>query len=118
MGSEMCIRDRLSALDDALRPVPKFAVGGWACVYNSASTIHQGVKANTDAKVLKAKLALNRTGPYKFLAVGSCSSADTPDGSPLGDNLLYLDLPSDLPGCSPACGDRTMPTLRQPQRQQ
>ena len=23
---------------------------------------------------------------------------ETPDGSPLGDNLLYLDLPSDLPG--------------------
>ena len=56
------------------------------------------MKANTDAKVLKAKHALNWTGPYKVLAVGPCSSADTPDGSPLGDNLLYLDLPSDLPG--------------------
>ena len=55
------------------------------------------MKANTDAKVLKAKLALNWTGPYKILAVGPCSSAKTPDGSPLGDNL-YLDLPSDLPG--------------------
>ena len=85
-----------SALTDALRPAPKFAVGGWAWVYNSASTIHQGVKANTDAKVLKAKLALNWTVPYKVLAVGPCSSAETPDGSPLGDNLLYLDLPSDL----------------------
>ena len=48
-----------SALADALRPAPKFAVGGWAWVYNSASTIRQGVKANTHAKVLKAKLALN-----------------------------------------------------------
>ena len=57
-----------------------------------------GVKANTDAKVLKAKLVPNRTGPYKILAVGSCSAAETPDGSPLGSNLLYLDLPSDLPG--------------------
>ena len=56
------------------------------------------MKANTDAKVLKAKLALNRTGPYKVLAVGPCSSTETPDGSPLGDNLLYLDLSSDLPG--------------------
>ena len=55
-------------------------------------------RANKDANVLKAKLALNWTGPYKVLAVGPCSSADTPDGSPLGDNLLYLDLPSDLPG--------------------
>ena len=57
-------------------------------MYNSASTIHQAVKANTDAKVLKAKLALYWTGPYTFLAVGPCSSAETPDGSPLGDNLL------------------------------
>ena len=67
-------------------------------MYNSNCTIRQGGKANTDAKVLKAKLALNRTGPYKILAVGPCSSAETPDGSPLGDNLLCLDLPSDLPG--------------------
>ena len=27
-----------------------------------------------------------------------CTPADTPDGSPLGDKLLYLDLPSDMPG--------------------
>ena len=63
----------------------------------SASTIRQGVKANTDANVLKAKLALNLTGPYKDLAAGPCFAAETPDGSPLGSNLLYLDLPSDLP---------------------
>ena len=56
------------------------------------------MKANTDAKVLKAKLALNWTGPYKALAVGPCSAAGTPDGSPLGSNFLYLDLPSDPPG--------------------
>ena len=56
------------------------------------------MKANTDAKVLKAKLAFNWTGPYKVLAVGPCSAAETPDGSPLGSNLLYLDLPSDPPG--------------------
>ena len=87
-----------SALGDALRPAPNFTVGGWAWVYNSASTIRQGVKANTDAKVLRAKLALNWTGPYKVLAVGPCSAAETPDGSPLGSNLLYLDLPSDLHG--------------------
>ena len=67
-------------------------------MYNTASTIRQSVKANTDAKILKAKLALNWTGPYKILAVGPCSAAETPDGSPLGSNLLYLDIPSDLPG--------------------
>ena len=68
-------------------------------MYNSTSTIHQGVKANTDAIVLKAKHALHWTGPYKVLANGPCSSAETPEGSPLGDNLLCLDLPSNLP-CS------------------
>ena len=40
---------RNSAFADALRPAPKFAVGGWAWVYNSACTIRQGVKASTDA---------------------------------------------------------------------
>ena len=89
---------RNSALADALRPAPNFATGGWAWVYNSASTIRQGVKANTDAKVLKAKLVLSRTGQHKALAVGACSAAATPGGSPLGSNLLYLYLPSDLPG--------------------
>ena len=71
------ITRRNSALTDAQRPVPKFAVGGWAWVYNSPSIIRQGMKANTDAKVLKAKLALNWTGPYKVLEVGPCSSVDT-----------------------------------------
>ena len=57
------VNRRNSALADALRSAPNFAVGGWSWVYNSAPTIHQGVKANTDAKVLKAKLALNWRGP-------------------------------------------------------
>ena len=92
------VNRRNSTLVDALRPAPNFAVGGWAWVYSSASTIRQGVKANTDAKVLKAKLALNWTGPYKVLAVGPCSATETPDGSPLESNLLYLDLPYDLLG--------------------
>ena len=81
-----------------MRPAPNFVAGGWAFVHNSASTNHQGVKANTDAKVRKAKLAHNWTGPYKILAVGPCSANETPDGSPLRSNLLYLDLPTDLPG--------------------
>ena len=92
------VNRRNSALADALRPAPNFATGGWAWVYNSASTIRLGVKENIDAKVLNAKLALNWTGPYQILAIGPCSAAETPDGSPLGSNLLYLDLPSDLSG--------------------
>ena len=54
-----CVNRSNSALADALRPAPNFAAGGLAWVYNFASTIRQGVKANTDVKVLKAKLALN-----------------------------------------------------------
>ena len=95
-------------------------MGGWAWVYNSASIIRQGVKANTDAKVLKAKLELDWAGPYNVLAVGPCSSADTPDGSPFGDNLLYLDLPSDLPGSDARwrVAIERLQALRQPPRQQ
>ena len=48
------VNRRPSALTDALRPAPTFAMGAWAWVYNSASTIRHGVKANTEAKVLKA----------------------------------------------------------------
>ena len=73
-------------------------VASWAWVYNTAATIRQGAKPDADAKVLKAKLPLNWTGPYKVLAVGFCFSADTPDGSPLGVKLLYLDRLPDKPG--------------------
>ena len=47
--------------------VPKFIVGGWTWVCHAATTIRQGVKTGTDAKVLKAKLSLIWTGPYKDL---------------------------------------------------
>ena len=40
-----------------------------------------GAKTETDPKVLKTKLLINWTGPYKVLAVGPCTPADTPDGS-------------------------------------
>ena len=87
-----------STLSDALRAVPKFAVGGWVWAYNTATTICQGAQTDTGGKVLKAKLSLNWPGPYEVLAVGPCTPADTPDGSRLGAKLLYLDLPSDMPG--------------------
>ena len=65
---------------------------------NTAAIIRQGAKTDTDAKAFKAKLSLNWTVPYKVLAVGPCTPADTADGSPLGAKLLYFDLPSDMPG--------------------
>ena len=73
----------------------------WA--YNTAATILQGTKTDTDAKVLKDKLSLNWTGPYKVLALAPCSSADTQDGSPLGAKFLYFGsmLQHARRGCSP-----------------
>ena len=67
-------------------------------MYDTAATILHGAKTDTDVKVPNAKLSLNWTAPYKVLAVGPCTPADTPDGSPLGAELVYLDLPSDMPG--------------------
>ena len=57
------VNRRNSALADALCPVSKFDVGDCPWVYNTAVTIRQGAKPDTDAKVLKAKLPPNWTGP-------------------------------------------------------
>ena len=70
---------------------------GWLGVGVQFFSIPQGVKANTDAKVLKANLRFSGRG-RKTVAGGLCSAAETPDGSPVGSNLLYLDLPSGLAG--------------------
>ena len=56
------------------------------------------MRKDTDNKVLKEKLPLNWTGPFKIIAVGTSPATDTPDGRPLEDKLLYLDLPSNLSG--------------------
>ena len=48
------VEHRISALSDALRPVPKFAVGGWAWVCSTAATIRHGAKTDTDAKANQA----------------------------------------------------------------
>ena len=63
--------------------------------YNNSVSAATGLAPN---KVHKEQLSLNWTGPFKILAVGPSSAADTPDGHPLGDKLLYLDLPSNLSG--------------------
>ena len=93
-----------SALSVALLHRPKYTAGGWVLIYNTAASIRQGLRKNADNKVLKEKLSLNWTGPFKILAVGPSPAADTPDGRPLGDKLLYLDLLSNL--CSPAAKPR------------
>lgn len=76
--------------------------------------------SDADATVLRVKLSLNWTGPFKILEVGPAASA--PDKRPLADKVLYLNLPSDMPGasakprvtverCKP-CTGHTMPTAR------
>ena len=50
---------------------------------------HQGTQGHPRASL---------DGPVQDPAVRPCSAAEIPDGSPLGTNLLDLDLPSDLPG--------------------
>ena len=92
------VNGRNSALSDALLRRPRYAAGGWVWVYNTAATIRQGMRKDTDHKVLKEKLSLNWTGHFKIIAVGPSPATDTPDGRPLGDKLLYVDLPSNLSG--------------------
>ena len=92
------VNGRNSALSDALLRRPKYTAGGWIRVYNTAATIRQGLRKGADNKVFKEKLSLNWTGPFKIIAVGPSSTADTPDGRPLGDKLLHFDLPSNLSG--------------------
>ena len=91
------INSRNSALSDAFSR-PKYVAGGWVWIYNAAATIRQGSRENADYKVVKKKLSLNWTGPFEILSVGPCLATDTPDGRPLGDKLLYLDLPTNLSG--------------------
>ena len=82
----------------ALRRSPPFTIGGWAWIYNSATTIRQGAKKVTAATVLKTKLFFNWIGPFKIIAIGPAPASAIPDGRPLHDKLLYFDLPSDMPG--------------------
>ena len=72
-------------------------------VYNTASTIRQGAKVGTDAKVLKVNLLLNWTGPFKILGIGPSPAEATPDARPLAVKLLYLDLLNDMPGVDAPC---------------
>ena len=67
-------------------------------VYNTAATTRQGLRKGADNKVLEEKLSLNWTGPFKIIAVGPSPAHSQPDGRPLGDKLLYLDLPSNMSG--------------------
>ena len=59
MPEQFLVERRNSAVSDAPRSVPTFAVGGWVWVYNTVAIIRQGAKTDTDVTILKAKLSLN-----------------------------------------------------------
>ena len=69
-------------------PPPSCTIGGWTWDHNFAGIVREDAKAGTDAKVLKAKLALGSTGPFKILAGGPSQADAIPDGHPLGSKLL------------------------------
>ena len=112
------VNRRNSALDDALRPAPNFAVGGWAWVNNSASTNRHGEKANSDANVLKANS--RSTGRA---CTRSWTSVPFPPLRPRtarrsGEiSLIWISGPTCPLGRSSVRGHRALPTLCQPSRQ-
>ena len=92
------VNGRNSSLSDALLRRPKYVAGGWVWVYITLATIRQGMRKGVDNEFLKDKLSLNWTGPFKIVAVSPSPAANQPDGYPLGDKLLFLDLPSNMSG--------------------
>ena len=61
--------------------------------YNPQATVGQGV--SEDNSLLVTKLPLNWTGPDRILVV---EPGVGPDGRPVADKTLYLDLSTDMPG--------------------
>ena len=76
-----------------LHKLPNFEVRNWVWIYNLQATVGQGV--SEDNSHLVTKLSLNWTGPYKILVVGP---GPGPDGRPVADKTLYLELPTDMTG--------------------
>ena len=77
---------------DTFHKRPRYTIGDWVWVYNPEATLRQGYSRRVNDSPLMSKLSLNWTGPFKVLRVGPSPSA--PDGRPVGDKLLFLDLPS------------------------
>ena len=92
-GSHVKIQRSNSKLLAILHKLPNFEVGNWVWIYNPQATVGQGVSEDTSHLV--TKLSLHWIGPYKILVVGPGLG---PDGQPVADNTLYLDLPTGMPG--------------------
>ena len=59
------VERRNSALSDALKQLLIYTIGGWVWIYNTAATIRQCAKSDTDAKTLEEKLSPSWTGPFE-----------------------------------------------------
>ena len=86
-------------------------------MYNTADAIRQGAKTDTDAEVLKVKLSLNWTAPYKALAVGPVHPP-TPRTAPFSALSSYIWIYSRHArrGYTPARLGTTLQALCQPAR--
>lgn len=82
----------------SLMPSPALFSAGWIWVYITATTIRQGLREDVDNKALKVKLSQNRLDPSGSLPCCFCSTIETYDGRPLGNKLLYVNLPSHVSG--------------------
>ena len=56
---------RASALSDACKQRPTYAIGDCVWIYSTAATITQGAKSGTEANVPKEKLSHNWTALFK-----------------------------------------------------
>ena len=86
---------RNAKLSDALYQRPRYNMTSAVGCGCTIQRLRPAKAQNKDPR-FKAKISLNWTGPFKILAVGPCDSA--PDRRPVGKKLLYLNLPSDMPG--------------------
>lgn len=83
-----------SVVDDLIHKRPIFKIGLWVWVNNSLATIRQGTKKGANDAVLKDNPCLSWTSPFKIPVIGSLRS--TPDGHPVRDKPIQVELSSDI----------------------
>lgn len=67
-----------------------FKVGDEVWVYNTAATIRQEARKNTDDMIFKAKVASSWIGPLQVLSVGRTSASASPDERLIRGKLCFV----------------------------
>lgn len=75
---------------------PRYTVGNQVCVYDGTTSTQAGLSKNDAEVMLKSKLSLKWTSPFKILPGVPCAS--TLHGEPFCEMLLYLALLSRIGG--------------------